>query len=465
MIMFRYIIWIFRLGVTLIFIVFFSCDDFVDVDSTNSRVTTDVVFNDDNTAKAAMIGAYYDMANSVINAGRESNMNMLSGLSSDELVLNRRNENLVQFLGNSLTPINPVILNVWNSLYKVIYEVNAIIEGVESSDGLSSNVRDELLGEARFVRAFCYFYLVNFFGDVPIVKDTDYRKNSLLVRSDASDIYNFIVDDLLSAKGLLSDNYPASQRTHPNSMAVSAFLAKVYLFLNEWEKAEAESSVVIGNSNYEIVQNPDEVFLIESKEAIWQIAPIDNLNNANEAISYVIVSSPKTLGLRDEFVDVFEDGDVRLSNWIGYVVVSGDTVYYPHKYKLQATGLPTKQYSVILRLSEQYLIRAEARARLENLSGAIEDLDVVRRRAGVLLIGDTNPLIGQFDLIIAIDNERRRELFTESSNRWFDLKRTQSAVDVLSVFKNDFVGDDGLYPIPQIEFRKNPNLGDQNHGY
>ena len=117
--------------------------------------------------------------------------------------------------------------------------------------------------------------------------------------------------------------------------------------------------------------------------------------------------------------------------------------------------------SVILRLSEIYLIRAEARLMQGNTGNAKEDLNIIRRRAGLI---DNSSNI-QSEIADAILKERRVELFLEYGNRWFDLKRTQRADAVLGAFKpGDWQSTDALYPIPLDEIRKAPQLT-QNQGY
>ena len=126
---------------------------------------------------------------------------------------------------------------------------------------------------------------------------------------------------------------------------------------------------------------------------------------------------------------------------------------------------------MVLRLGEQYLIRAEARARLgSNLSGAIGDLDKIRSRAGLPLIATTNPGITQPALIDKIMHERQVELFSEFGHRWFDLKRTNTVDAVMNVVTPlkaagaPWQPYQALYPIPITELQKAPNLT-QNPGY
>jgi starch-binding outer membrane protein, SusD/RagB family len=442
-----------------------SCDSFLDVDPSNSKVTTSSVFKDDNTATSAMYGVYYDLASSVISSGEVGSMSRLAGLSADELIDSRVRPAIDEFLYNNIKPENTNISSLWNALYKVIYEANSVIHGVEKSETISVPVKRHLVGEAMFVRAFCYFYLINFFGDVPIITTIDYRVNSSVSRKSVSEVNDLILSDLTQARSLLTSEYVGDERTRPNSLAATALLAKVYLLNEEWEKARDSASTVINNPLYELVQDLDGVFVKESHEAIWQIAPLDNSGNTNEALYYVITTSPRFLVLRKEFVDSLELMDERKAKWIGSVSVNGSEVYYPHKYTLQDATLPASEYSAVFRLAEQYLIRAEAKAMLDDLEGAISDLDIVRLRAGLSPVDDIYPSIDRITLLRLIEDERRAELFTEWGNRWFDLKRANRTIEVLGTLKEDFSINDNLYPIPQIERSRNPQLGDQNEGY
>lgn len=454
-------------GIIIIIIIPFvcCCESFVDVELTNSKVTSTVVFGDDNTATSAMIGIYYEMSTNVITRGEVNSLSRLAGLSSDELVMVNELNGAIEFERNELTSDNPNINSLWSGIYKVIYEANSMIEGLERSDKLSSSVKSQLLGEARFIRAFCHFYLLNFFGDVPVITSTDYKQNASAERAPVSVVYEQILSDLLLASDLLSNDYQTLDRIRPNSSAAKSLLAKVYLYLEDWDKAEKAASDVLDDDKYEIVSDFDKVFLKDSREAIWQIAPPDISNVTYEALYYVITSSPQYLVLRDTLVKTFESMDGRLINWIGETQFDGRTYYYPNKYKLQDAGLPTAEYSIVLRLSEMYLIRSEARAKQGEVVGGISDLDVVRRRAGLNLVGESDPGIDADSLLLMIQNERKWELFTEWGNRWFDLKRLSDAPSVLAPLKSGFDESDELYPIPQIERDRNTNLGNQNPGY
>ncbi len=158
-------------------------------------------------------------------------------------------------------------------------------------------------------------------------------------------------------------------------------------------------------------------------------------------------------------LNAFEPGDLRKAKWLNSTVIGGQIYFYPFKYKIRS-GRPVTEYYMVLRLAEQYLIRAEAEAKLNDLSDAIADLNIVRSRAGLPNTSATT----QAQLLAAIKHERQVELFCEWGSRWFDLKRTGDIDAVLGAEKTGWSSTDSLYPIPFSEIQANPFLT-QNTGY
>jgi hypothetical protein len=250
-------------------------------------------------------------------------------------------------------------------------------------------------------------------------------------------------------------------------------LAKVYLYLNDWAAAEAQATKVISNSNFSLEPNLADVFLSRSQEAVLQLQPKPN-QNTMDANMYILSGSSnlyaqfKPIALRPGFTHLFEQGDNRFAKWIGQVTVPangatpGITYYYPFKYK-KTTGATT-EYLMVLRLAEQYLIRAEARAEQNKLLGAKDDIDRIRSRAGLGGVTITT----KEDMLNTIAHERQVELFTEWGNRWFDLKRkgTIDAVMANAAIQKGSVWTSyaKLFPIPQSEIQANGHLT-QNPGY
>ena len=458
-----------NLFLVLLVFTLISCEDFVEVDAPNSRLTKEVVFNNNDTALGAMTGIYNQLFLSAFANGHFSSVTILSGLSGGIVENHKNYPSRMQFEEHQLEPGNPDNLYIWSSAYNIIYMTNSVLEGLEVSQNVSPELKQQIEGEARFIRAFSYFYLVNLYGDVPLVLTTDYNENRLTERKPGAEVYLQIIEDLEIAQEFLNNNYPDGERTRVNSYAASALLSRVQLYLGQWEKAENLSSRVIEEtSQYELLEHLDDVFLANSKEAIWQISPIGGggyMTQTNEGSNFVIdplYSYMAAFQLDEKFPEIFEEDDLRLQNWIGFD--EGENAFFPYKYKIQySSSFPITEYSMVLRLAEQYLIRAEAKAHLGNLTGALEDINALRRRANLSDLAETNFDFTQDALLDLIFKERKKELFAEWGHRWFDLKRSGRAG---GVFGNEpyWQSTDLLYPIPAEERKKNSNLS-QNPGY
>ena len=442
-----------------------GCEDFVEVDPPTTSLVGEIVFKDDITATSAMLGIYANMVESAATMfTNEISNSILLGMSSDELINYSSSPVRVNIEQNDLTEDNSTIQGRWNEFYKFIYSCNSVIEGLTKSQSLTDSLAVQFEGEARFIRAWMYFYLVNLWGDVPLALTSDYQTNSLLPRTSSDKIYSQILDDLLDAREFLSDNYPSDTRVRPNKASANSLLARVYLHLEDWDNAESEASKVIEDGRYTLENSLNDVFLIESQEAIWQLQSLVPIVGTYDALRFILTRRPSSgISLRPELISTFEPGDKRLEEWTGSVISDSETFYFPNKYteRFLFGGATRTQYKIVFRLAEIYLIRAEARARLGNILGAQDDVNIIRQRAGLLPITVSD----QSAILSAIAQEKRIELFTELGLRWLDLKRTGRATEVLSPIKPGWQETDELYPVPLQEFLNNPNLGQQNPGY
>jgi hypothetical protein len=287
-----------------------------------------------------------------------------------------------------------------------------------------------------------------------------------------------LIKDLDSAQNLLSAQYldasllhESSERIRPSKGAAEALLARMYLYKQDWEKAEEQATLLI-NNRIQYGLNPlNAVFLKNSTEAIWQLQPVTLGWNTPDAQAFIIpLTGPDNYSyvvyLNNRMVNNFESGDQRKAEWIDSVTANGTTYYYPYKYKSATYGDPVIEYQMMLRLGEQYLIRSEARAQLGDLGGASSDLNIIRSRAGLPNTTATT----KSALLAAILKERRIELFTELGQRWLDLKRT-GMIDVVMQVETPLKANGApwrtfqqLYPIPLADIETNPNLS-QNAGY
>jgi len=445
---------------------FFSCKKFVQVDGPIDQVDSKVVFNSDQTAEAAVNGIYSNMLVAQLQVNNSA-LTIYTGLCSDELhyytpgLLDAFSTNKI-----SLANQGDIEIKFWTPLYKYIYASNACIEGLEASDKISEPLSTQLKGEARLIRAFCYFQLVNLFGKVPLITTTDFATNGKAKRTEESAIFGQIMEDLVFAAQTLPDDPADAEKTRPGKNAARALLSKVYLYTRQWDKAVETATEVIG-SGYQLA-DPATTFLAGSSETIWQFKPVNPARNTFEAREIVPSSggAMPTYLLNEPFMSVFEPGDKRMSNWIASRQFAGQTIHYPYKYKIRGgAGIPQTEYIIVFRLAEQLLIRAEANANLGNLSDAMTDIDKIRQRAGIALLSEDDPGISKEDLLLAIEQERKRELFVEWGNRWFDLKRTGRADAVLGALKPTWKIEAALWPVPESEILKNANLLPQNQGY
>lgn len=440
-----------------------SCKKFLEVKSPTSSIPIDVVFENDNNANSAVAGMYLSMYEEFFQGGGIPSLSWVTGLTADEFHNNPQSDLSIQQLEqNDITPDNRFMSAIWARLYNPIYQANAIMEGLERSSGVSSTKKEQFKGEALFVRAFCHFYLVNLFGDIPLVLTTNYQTNGLLPRTAREVVYEQIVSDLIAAQSLLPQEYTTTGRVRPTRSAADALIARVYLYRHNWSKAEENASKIISQSVPSFVLSADlnTVFLATSTEAIWQLKPGDLNSYTNEGYSFLTFPSNSNV-LTDTLVKSFSNIDKRKLNWI----TNSGALRLPFKYKLyQFSTTPSNEYPTVFRLAEQYLIRAEARTELGNLTGtnsALSDINMVRNRAGLT---DTTAST-KAELMSIIERERKLELFGEWGHRWLDLKRWSKSNDVLSTSKPNWQPTDTLYPLPLIEMNKNPNLKPQNPGY
>ncbi|MDN3548832.1 RagB/SusD family nutrient uptake outer membrane protein [Mucilaginibacter aquaedulcis] len=428
---------------------------------------------------------------------------LYAGLSADELssVDKLSKPYNYQFETNTIQFDNPnPYIIFWKPAYHTLNSVNNILEGVAGSTSpqLTDSARRELNGECKFVRAFHYFYLTNFFGDVPLALSADFNQTAQLPRAAQANVYTQIVADLQDAQSLLPGDYSAvvnKERIRPNKWAATALLSRVYLYQQRWKDAESQASLVIANTQYSLTA-PAGTFLKNSSEAIWQLQPNTsippysqyapiyltakaiwaNLTPAVQAATLTLPSIFSTIYLPTYYLSpqlsgAFEPNDLRKKTWTSAVTTpaslapfNGSVVNQFIKYGPNSTVINNVPacYYMVLRLAEQYLIRAEARAQQNDLAGAASDLNVIRNRAGL----PNTMAASQADLLAAVAQERRVELFAEWGHRFLDLKRTGKAAGVLGAItsKQPFNSNQLTYPIPILDLQNNPNLA-QNPGY
>ncbi len=158
----------------------------MEIEAPVTRTTSGNVFNNDATAIAALTGIYTKLGKQYTGtfATGISSISLRCGLSADEFTLyGGADDKLTAYYQNRLSMASNSGSEYWSELYNYIFMCNSVLEGLNESKSLNSKISQQLIGEAKFMRAFFYFYLVNLFDDVPLVTTTDYKINASLPRS------------------------------------------------------------------------------------------------------------------------------------------------------------------------------------------------------------------------------------------------------------------------------------------
>jgi len=437
-----------------------SCEKFVELGAPPTQVLASEAFATDASANSVIRGLY--TATLSINLAGTSTF--YTGLAADDLQYNATDPNTAEFYSNSLLNTNGNVANFWSNCYQLIKNANNAISGLEASTILTPSVKDQLLGEAKFFRAYAYFYLANLYGDVPLQLRDDLHafEDAALSRMPVQQVYDQIIADLKDAESKMATTYDAtaSPRGRANKAAASALLARVFLYQKDYQNAESYATKVLQSSDYGM-PTPDKSFINSSNEVILQLGTQTGVTTFGSNYITAATSTPGYT-LPDAVYNSFETApniDLRKTNWTSPKAVSNKIYYAITKYKV-ASGTGS-EYHIVLRLAEQYLIRAEARARLGKITEARADVDAVRNRAGLAGLSTS---LNQTQLLAAIETERLHEFFGEFGHRWLDLKRTERASTVLSPIKSNWQPTDVLFPIPQAQILINKNLT-QNPGY
>ena len=464
-----------------------GCKKYLDVPLPVNVIASESVFGNDQTCAAALNSVYFNLVNQGYFAGTTSTTFDL-GLYGDEMTNYGVNINFKALYVDAVGPTAGGVTTFWTSFYSQLYGVNQAIQGIQANNALT--YKSQWLGEAYFLRGLLYFYLTSLYGDVPIVLTPDYLTNNSLARNAQADVYKQIIADLKLAQSLLNDQYHdddgavTTDRGRPNRMAATALLARTYLYTKDWTDAEVQAdSVIADNTDYQLPAL-NTVFQMKSPEIIWGLTPTGSLLYPYQVTDALIFSpaqgtqpgatSGYAVTMSDSLKNAFEPGDLRYTNWvyIDTVPASGSTpqaiYYFPHKYQAKGTFSAPQESIVMFRLAEQYLIRAEARAQLNELSGssgAIGDLNTVRTRAGLTPATATT----QTDVLNAVQKERRVELFCEEGHRFLDLRRTgtlDALMTILVPLKGGaaWVSTMAYWPIPVTDIQNDPSLK-QTPGY
>ncbi len=430
-----------------------SCKKFLEVQPVDS-VSDGQTIVDKTSAETATRGLYRALSADGYYGVTFQSIGYLSG---DNVQWTGSQSIVQQFISHNVRADNANIASAWSAIYATINRANHIIAKVPNVTDplLTDALKNQLTGEAYFVRALAYFDLVRTWGGVqlaltPTNSATD--KNGIK-RSSTAETYAQVLSDLTAAEPLLpetTNRYRATKKT------VWALRARYHLYQKEYALAESYASKLIGDgTNYNLVKPYSAFFannVVATPESVFELSYSTTYTNGHRNQW----QPPANNGTRqwapsDAFLNLVNDATVG-GNRSALVAKTAQGLWYGNLYYRS----PATDPAYVLRIAEQYLIRAEARAQLKNLPGALADLNAVRSRAG--LTGST--AVTQDEILLAIENERRIE-FAFEPHRWFDLLRTDRAAAVLGVTdKNKWV-----LPVPATEVLIEGSSLDQNIGY
>ena len=473
---------------------FASCsDDFVNVDSND--INSEDYFNSEEDYQNALIGAYDLLQATYINVmlGEIASDNTLAGGESATDVIG------IQEIDDMIhTPVNSNLRDLWGWMYGGINRTNFILEFQDKTD---FSGKEQVIAQARFLRAYYYFELVKWFGDVPLAVDKQilFGEESSYVRSPASEVYAQIELDLMYA----ADNLPLVQTEtgRVTKGAAQALLGKAYLYQEKFSEAAQALETVIQFGTYSLVTDYNTIFEAEgenSTESVFEVQYTDlegagfgclQCSEGNIAVGFSGVRNYEgpdfTSGFSfnvpvQEAYEAFDNDDPRrdiaILNIDAWATATGATFgtgfehtgyfnrkYIPRTRSDQASAdlnLTNPNNYRSIRYADVLLMAAEA-----NNRGGIDEakaqgyLNDVRRRA----FGDDLHDITATgaSLTNAIYLERRLELIGEG-HRFFDLVRTGKAAQEISGFQ---AGKHELFPIPAIEIQLAGNVWAQNPGY
>lgn len=447
-------------GMLLTLVLFSSCEEFLDVDIAKNEIDQELVFSEDRLALSALTNTYSKIRDQGFFAGNKIGIGYLFGCYTDELeVTNLQESSYLRFYQNNVLSSNTAVASFWNNTYNQIYVLNNVVEGLQKSKTVSPDLRDQLRGEALALRGILHFYLTQTFGSVPYVLSTNYKINTSIEKRSVDAVMVQAIDDLKQAEQLVSTSYPSSERVRINKSVVEGFLARMYLYQKNWDLAQLYAEKLINDNSFTL-EPVDAVFLKVSKSAVWQLKPEADGRNTLEAGEYQFESTPPPFArLSAELLNGFEQGDARKEFWAKFTGTDNLNAF-AFKYRQKGISTSSREYSIIMRIEEMYLIAAEAAAEKGSWQDFNEYINAIRNRAGLVSLVIEN----YSDAISALRNERRVEFFCEFGHRFYDLKRW-NAFNELSDFKPQWQKHYEVLPLPENELLLNPNLLPQNTGY
>lgn len=473
-----------------------SCDDYLDLKPL-SVTTSENAYTTANDAEAALVGAYDSFSQEYYIWDNV----LFNDVIADNYYAGGDNPEIYAIEDLTITPTNSRLFNNWSQIYNAIAKANAVLAKVPEITDPQIDVggrRNQILGEASFLRAYHYFQLVKMWGGVPLITQPVSSTNpseTQVARASADEVYEQIIRDLDYAVANLPHSYSddaSVNKARATKGAANALLAKVYAqkstpdYNKVLEYADAVISSPAGyallgdfahlwdGNHYNNSESIMEVQFVGSTEANWgpQLLLPPSISGDTWR-KFVVPSKDLVKAFDDEGDIVRKNATILFENapWSDefWSVDVGGSVPFAYKWK-SANGWASTNRQYLLRLADIILLKAEALNELGRTEDAREEIDRIRDRAKLSPTTAAN----QAEMRLAIEKERRLELAQEAQ-RWDDLRRYGRAVDVMNSLNEidlrtntrkvyDMNDDKQLLPIPQSERNRNPKLS-QNDGY
>ncbi|MHC0444821.1 RagB/SusD family nutrient uptake outer membrane protein [Flavobacterium sp. 3-218] len=465
-------------------------DDFLDVEPTEAIPADPALVNSDEGAKGFVTAIYNQFLGWEMSS---FGWNAVSSIISDDADKGSDpgdaggDKDIIDALTYNASTAS--FQSTWNANYAGINRCNQALAMFPKLDQVTPALKDRLIGESKFLRAFMYFTLVKGYGGVPIVDHlatvpiSEEDRKMQLTRKSVAEVYAFIEQDLNDAIAALplKSAYTGVDVVRVSKGSAYALLAKVSLYQKKWQAVIDNCDKVTG---YSLVSDYSLQFKKEGEfgpESIFEINGVGSTSSPGFGIgNYTVSQAPRGAGgwgwgfntPTKGLADAYEEGDVRKDATIifrGSVLYDGrevpETVANPrYNYKAYSSSFYNQEFTDTnlryLRYAEVILMKAEALNELGQTSEAIPLVNQIRHRAG---LGDT-PFTSQTDVRKAIYKERRLE-FAFEHDRWFDIVRTGQAQAAMAADGKTFiVGKHELWPIPTTFIREANGLSEQNPG-
>lgn len=361
----------------------------------------------------------------------------------------------------------------WTALYTMISRANYAIKYIPNVYAEGDVTGNQLIGQAKALRALAYFYLVRVWGDVPLVTEpyTSIAQDIFISKTDKETVLNQIEEDLtFAAANCVTKFNSNNDRIMFNQGSANALLTQVYMWRKKYTEAIATSALVMGNSLYSLVATMADWGAIfttgYSKESIFEVGYSDTETNSLRtlyAIGSYAIFTPST-----KFKASYETGDGRIDYVYNTTLADPKAIWkYLGKGVSDEVSTASKQDIVLIRLADIMLLRAEALNKVggtANKAEALSLLNTIRSRAGLTTFATEAAAIAKYgDLEMAILHERSIELCFEG-HRWFDLVRTGKAISTMNPINGLSNEANLVWPIYVGVLNKNPNM-EQNAYY